>query len=131
MNILKGKVERVSLESSLSLVEVDVNRIKFYAMCIENASTSYLEKGASVRLMFKETTVIVGKGLNHSISIENKIAGCIFKIEKGKILSKVVVHTCIGHITAIISTERLHQMQFNLEDEVTAMIATTAIKLVK
>lgn len=132
MNQLKGKIKSIETSGSLSLVRVEVVDILLTAIIIDTPATvDYLNIGESIKVIFKETEVIIGKGINHQISLRNKLIGKIKKIELGDLLSKIIIETPAGDITSIITSNAVRNLEFNLGDEVTAMIKTNEMMLSK
>lgn len=130
MNNLKGNIESITTSGHLSLVKVNVRGTTLSAIVIDTPeSASYLKEGNSLNVVFKETEVIVAKGTEYQISLQNKISGKINHIESGELLSKVVVSTNVGDITSIITTNAVRQLQLNISDEITVMIKTNEIML--
>ncbi|PKV49065.1 molybdate transport system regulatory protein [Aquimarina sp. MAR_2010_214] len=130
MNVLQGKITSIKTNGSLSLVTVGIDDIYFNTIIIETPDTaSYLKQGNHIKMIFKETEVIVGKGVEHSLSIQNKAIGEIINIKKGKLLSTVIIDSTVGHLTAIITSDAADQMQLEIGEKITAMIKTTEIML--
>ena len=130
MNNLQGKIHDIKTSESLSLIYVMVNNCKITAIVIDTPKTNkLLEKGKNVTVIFKETEVIIGKGHNHEISMQNKFEGFIKHIESKNLLSKVTVSTKVGDIKSIITTNAVNQLQLTVNKEVTAMVKTNEIML--
>ncbi|WP_109299564.1 molybdopterin-binding protein [Aquimarina sp. AU474] len=130
MNTLEGKIASIKTNGSLSLVTINVNDILFQAMIIETPDTvSYLKKTNPVKVVFKETEVIISKGDGCELSIPNKVTGNISTIEKGVLLSKIIISTAVGDISAIITSDAMNEMILQIEEEVTILIKTTEIML--
>lgn len=130
MNILKGKIESVEENGSLSFVKINVDNFIFSSIIIENTDTaSYLKKGNSVNVIFKETEVVIGKGATHFISLQNKLIGNILEIKIGKLLSKLHINTSVGKITAIITSDAVSQLQLQIGEEIMVMIKSNEIML--
>ena len=130
MNILKGKIATIKTKGSLSLVKINVNDIFLNTIIIETPKTaSYLKKGNPINVVFKETEVIIGKGISHNLSLQNKVFGTILEIEKGDFLSKITIDAKVGKIVAIITSEAVEELQLSLNEKVTAMMQTTEIML--
>lgn len=130
MNIFKGAITSIKVSSSLSLVEINVNGIFFESIIIETPETaSWLKEGDEINVIFKETEVVIGKGLEHNVSMQNKIRGEILEIEKGELLSKLTIAAAIGEIVAIITSNAVHQLQLQVGETITAMIKTSEIML--
>ncbi|WP_103867270.1 molybdopterin-binding protein [Aquimarina sp. I32.4] len=130
MNVLKGKITAIKTTDSISIVTIQVASVFFSTILIETPDTApYLQKGNSIKIIFKETEVIIGKGTTHLTSIQNKIPGKIISIEKGVLLSKLIIDTAVGKITAIITSDATDQLQLKTGEKVTSMIKTTEIML--
>ena len=130
MNIFKGKITFIKASGSLSLVEVDVDGVFFKSIIIETPDTAaWLVNGHEINVIFKETEVVIGKGLQHTVSMQNKIPGEIFQIDNGALLSKITIGTTVGKIVAIITYNAVQQMQLEVGETITAMIKTNEIML--
>ncbi|MEO1263323.1 MAG: TOBE domain-containing protein [Bacteroidota bacterium] len=130
MNILKGIVKSVEVNGSLSLVRTEIAEITLTAIVVDTPETApYLKEGHLVKVIFKETEVIIGKGTQHQISLRNKLPGRIIKIETDNLLSKVVVETAVGKIASIITSNAVKNLPLQPGEEVTAMIKTNEMML--
>jgi molybdopterin-binding protein len=130
MNTLKGIVDSVTVKKSLSLVKIKVGPYNMTTIVIDTPESSpYLKHGEPVSVIFKETEVIIGKGNNHHISLQNKIMGTIESIESGDLLSKVILTTEVGKIVSVITTNAVSQLQLEIGAEVTAMVKTNEVML--
>ncbi len=132
MNILEGKITTIRTHGSVSLVTLQIGPVFLNTIILETQDTaSYLKQEHLVKVMFKETEVIIGKSIDLLVSIQNKVTGEILDIEKGALLSKVIIDTVIGTIIAIITSDAAQQLQLKVGEHVTAMIKTTEIMLSK
>ena len=130
MNILKGTIEKLTISGSLTLIGIKVGTIDMSAIVIDTPKTApYLKVGNTITVVFKETEVIIGKGIHHQISMQNKFIGKISAIESKELLSKVSIATSVGTINSIITTNAVKQLALNIGSEVTAMIKTNEILL--
>ena len=131
MNSLEGHIKEVHVNGSLSLVTVELSdQILFKAIIIENPETaSYLTAGHLVKVLFKETEVIIGKDVKHLISIQNQLRGVIKHIERGLLLSNILISTPAGDISSIITTNAVDQLGLEEELTVSAMVKTNEIML--
>ena len=130
MNTLKGEIVDIKVQGSLSLVGIQVNSVPFTSIVIANPNTvDYLEIGRKIDLLFKETEVIIAKSPIGNISLRNRMTGIVDKIEKGELLSKVVLSGNAGKITSIITTGALNELSIADGDEVIALIKTNEIML--
>ena len=130
MNVLKGKICSIKNNGELCLVSIQVGELKFSAIVIDTPQTcSYLQLKHPVKVIFKETEVIMATGKIHPISLQNRIPGTIFLIESDNLLSKVVVDSSVGKITSIITTNAVNQLGLEVGKEVIAMIKTNELML--
>ena len=112
MNILKGKISDIRVNGDLSIVKVDIGNTIFSTILIDTPDTAdYLKLDNEVRVIFKETEVILGVGDMSGISLRNKLVGEVSCIESDKLLSKVTINTSLGPITSIITSNAVKHLQ--------------------
>jgi len=132
MNILKGKIEEINVNGDLSIVKSIVGKIRFSTIVIDTPETaSFLQLNSPVKVIFKETEVIIGVGDMSGISLRNKLIGKVISIESDKLLSKLIIDTEVGEITSIITSNAVNQLKIKIGLEVTAMIKTNELMLSK
>lgn len=131
MNTLKGKISEVKVHGALSqVVTVLPDGTQIRSIVIETPdSAGYLKEGSAIQLIFKETEVILAKGINESISILNQIPGTVEDLKKGAILCEVVITTAAGSIAAVISREATDNMALEVGDAVIALVKQNEIML--
>ena len=131
MNSFKGEITHIEQEENLALIKIRVGEIYFTTIVIDSPETApYLQIGYPVQVLFKETEVLIGKGISPgTISLQNKIACTIQKIEKGKLLSKLVLESPVGRVVSIITTQAVQLLQLQQTDAVMAMVKTNEIML--
>ncbi len=131
MNRFSGKISKIEVNGSLSLVTVAASeRITIKTIIIETPETAaYLKIGNTIQVLFKETEVVLGLNQKHTISLQNRINGTIIQIEKGALLSKVVIDTEIGSLVSVVSTEAIKELNLEENQEVIAMIKLNEIML--
>ncbi|MGI9543650.1 MAG: TOBE domain-containing protein [Cyclobacteriaceae bacterium] len=130
MNILEGKIKAIKVDGHLSLVRIEVGTTVLTSIVIDTPATaSYLAPQHAVKVIFKETEVMLGKGTEHPISLQNRLIGRVKSIESGQLLSKLVLDTSAGSVTSIITTNAVKQLELTEGAEVTAMIKTNEMML--
>lgn len=130
MNILKGAIVTIKVSGNLSLITVNANGIFFKTIVIETPITaSWLTIGNEINVIFKETEVVIGKGLEHFVSLQNKVPGKIIDMQQGELMSKITVDTAVGNIVAIISLDAVMQLDLQIGETVSAMIKTNEIMI--
>lgn len=130
MNSLNGKISLIKTNGNISQVKVDLGEVSFCTVIIETPETaSYLKIGNPIQVIFKETEVIIGIGKQDTNSMQNRVEGLILGIEKGQILSKIIIKTEIGNITSFLTTDSSEKLELEIGSPVCAMIQTTEIML--
>lgn len=130
MNIINGEIASIKTNGSLSVVEVTVGENKFKTIVIDTPDTvEYLKIGNMVKLLFKETEVAIGIGDMSNISLQNKIAGVITKLELGDLQSKITLKTEIGSIKSIITSDAAQQLNLKEGIVANALIKTNEVML--
>ncbi|MDY8137179.1 TOBE domain-containing protein [Aquimarina sp. 2201CG5-10] len=131
MNNLQGQISNIQVNTNLSLVSVKINEnIELKAIVVETPKTaSYLQLKNPVKVLFKETEVILATNDVSNIGLLNKIKGTILTIEKGILLSKITIDTEIGEIISIIATEAINNLNLTNHKEVVVMIKINEIML--
>ena len=92
MNILHGEIMELLSEGELSLVKVLAYGQIFHSIVIDTPDSSpYLTKGHPVRLLFKETEVIIATTDPLSVSVRNQLRCRVKKITAGKLLCELTL----------------------------------------
>ena len=132
MNVLSGNIAEVRVNGELSIVRVKVGDHLLSSIVIDTPETAdYLVPGGEVRVIFKETEVIIGTGSTEGISLRNKFRGRVEKIDSVILLSKLTIGTPVGKITSIITSNAVSELGISEGSEVTAMIKTNELILSK
>ena len=130
MNSLLGNITEITTEGSLSLVKIKVQHTLFTAIVIDTPETAhYLKTGNSIKILFKETEVILAKKITGIISLQNKMECIIDSFEKGKLLCKIILRFGTYTIASVITRTAFDQLAIEENDEITAMIKTNEISL--
>ncbi len=132
MNVLKGNIAEVRVNGELSIVRVHVKDHLLSCIVIDTPETAdYLMPGAQVKVIFKETEVIIATGETKGISLRNKFVGKVVRIDSDILLSKLAIDTPVGEITSIITSNAVQELGVKVGTEVTAMIKTNELILSK
>jgi molybdopterin-binding protein len=102
------------------------------SIIVETQKTAdYLKVGNEVYILFKETEVSVGKNVQGLLSLRNQINCTVQNIEKGKVLSKVVLNFKNYNIVSIITTNSVEKLQLKIGDNVKAFIKSNEVSLME
>ncbi len=132
MNALTGEITTIEVNGNLSLVGIKVGDCHFKSIIVETPDTlPYLTVGNCIKVLFKETEVILGQGQDLQISLRNKMPAEVLAIEKGRLLAKLKLATNAGDIISIITSNAVEQLQLAVGSRVMAMVKTNEILLAK
>lgn len=131
MNSFSGHIAQIESSGNISIVSVAIDeKLTLKSVIIDTQETApYLKVGTAVKTLFKETEVIISLDQNLAISLQNRIAGTISEIEKGALLSRIVIDTENGSLVSIISTQAAENLKLTKGLNVTAMIKLNEIIL--
>ena len=148
MNTLTGEILEIVTEEQISLVKVKVDEWIFSSIVIDTpATSSWLQKGHPIKVLFKETEVIIALGSSLAISVQNKIPCTIKKIMTGKILCQLDLRmepatpalpatastarsgAAAPEIRSIITRNACEQLNLRENDKVLALIKTNEVSL--
>ncbi len=128
MNNLTGKILNVISDEHMSIVEMNVDGDVLKTIIIETPATAlFLKEGTGINILFKETEVSIAKDFSGMISLQNKIKCSVKEIQKGKLLSKIVLDFNGKEICSVITSGAVEQLKLKANDEVLALIKTNEI----
>ena len=130
MNILNGIISQIQSHEGISLVRVQSNDVTFSTIVLDTPETSdYLKIENPVKIIFKETEVVISKDLNPNISTQNKLLCRIESIHKGVILSQINLVHEQQIIKSIITRNACEELNLKENDTVLALIKTNEVSL--
>jgi molybdate transport system regulatory protein len=130
MNKLKAEISDIITSGELSLISLNVNSEKFSSLIV-NQNESYICKGNTVYMVFKETEVSIAKNLSGDISIRNRFPSVIKSIDKGQLLSEIKLDFKGAEISSIITTGSCERLGLKPGDEVEGLLKTTELLLMR
>lgn len=130
MNILNGTISQIQSHEGISLVRVQSNDVTFSTIVLDTPETSdYLKLQNPVKIIFKETEVVISKDLNPNISTQNKLLCRIESIHKGVILSQINLVHEQQVLKSIITRNACEELNLKENDTVLALIKTNEVSL--
>lgn len=130
MNILKGIIVEIQSYEGISLVKVKSHDFIFSSIVLDTPDTAdYLKENKAVKVIFKETEVIISKDLNLQISVQNQIPCIVKSVKKGIILSQINLVADKQNIQSIITSNACEQLNLKENDNVVALIKTKEVSL--
>jgi molybdate transport system regulatory protein len=116
----------------MSFINVDVNGDILSSFYLEGKNgPSKFKVNDPVTLLFKETEVGIAKNLTGMISLRNRFNAVIKKIEKGTILTRLVLKYKEYDIESVISTRSAVQMKLNVGEEIEWLVKTNEMTIMK
>jgi len=132
MNLFKGVISGLESTDMMSRVKVDVAGTSFSAVVLETVETApYLVVGGAISVLFKETEVILGKGISGKISLRNRGVAKVSKVERSPILTKVTMQHAAGSMVSVISTEGAADIGIAAGDEIQWFVKQNEISLAR
>jgi molybdate transport system regulatory protein len=135
LNKLRGRVVAVESNGHISLVDIKAEVAAaegdvFTATVLETPDGApYMQVGADVALMFKETEVSLAKNLSGLISLRNRFPVTVRSIEQGVILSAVGLDYRGQPLLCIITTRGMVRLELKVGDEVEALVKANEVVL--
>ena len=127
MNVLRGEIIDIITEQHLSLVKVRVNDVLLTSIVID--TPPFVKKTNFIKLLFKETEVIIAREAALAISVQNRIPCSVEKIKKGKLLCELTLVFGPHRLGSVITANACDQLQLREGDRVLALIKTNEISL--
>lgn len=132
MNRLKGQIVAIDCNEHMSLVDVAVGGDVYTATLLETPeSADYLKVGNRVTLLFKETEVSLAKNLSGLISLRNRFPATVRSIQRGDILSAVMLNYADKTLISVITTRGMDRLQLVVGDAVEALVKANEIALME
>lgn len=132
MNILTGVITQIQQSGAILLVDIDVDGQPFSALMMDSAiRPEWLQKSNSITLVFKETEVSLGKNISGLISLRNRMLCKVVQVDRGELLSKVIMQFHNHLISSAITTRSIDFLQIAVGDSVEAMVKSNEIALMK
>lgn len=132
MNKLHGIITEIASDDGMALITIQASGIKVTAIQVDaNDESMRLKPGDSLTVAFKETAMSIGKNISGDFSIRNRFEGEIIHIEKSKILTKIILNFNQISLVSVITTASAENLQLKVDDQVTGMVKTTDIILIK
>lgn len=132
MNKLKAAIINIESSEHISLVDLRVNGDIFSCVIIETPETAdYLKIGNEVFILFKETEVSIGKNLSGEISLRNQIPGSIKHLERGGVLTKVILDYRGMEIGSVITTRSAEKLNLQVGDAVTGLVKANEVSIME
>lgn len=123
MNKLKGKITNVESTDSISLVDVSVGKDGLSSIVLETPQTCpFISPGREVWLIFKETEVSINLDFDARISLRNRMRSTVKEIEKGRVLSRLVLDYGGNKVVSVITSRSVERLGIAVGDVVEGLV---------
>lgn len=130
MNFLTGRITAIRSSSSMSMVNIVVGNDTFSVIVIDTPKTAaYLKSGQPVKLLFKETEVMLGKNISGNFSVTNRFKATVKTVRQDILLTQVELDYQSKSIVALINTDSLALLNLKMGDVIDWLIESNEISL--
>jgi len=140
MNTLNGHIKTITTDQNISLVKALSEGQLFHSLVLDTPATSpWLKEGAPIRVLFKETEVMIALPPLH-ISVRNQLPCRITSITAGAILCELILSITADQsspqpaasgpvIRSIITRSACESLSLKENQDVIALIKTNEVSL--
>ena len=132
MNRIEVEIKQVQSSDGIILADLDAQGCSLMVMMIEATDLPvWLKTGNRVFAVFKESEVSIAKNLTGIISLRNRFPCKVMKIERGKLMSAILLQYKHFQLCSAITTRSVDALELNIGDEVLALIKANEISLMQ
>jgi molybdate transport system regulatory protein len=132
MNRIEVEIKQVHSSDGIILADLEAHSCSLIALMIEATDLPvWLKAGNRVFAVFKESEVSIAKNLKGIISLRNRFPCIVVKIERGKLMSIVLLQYEHIQLSSAITTRSVDALELNIGDEVLALIKANEISLMQ
>jgi len=129
MNTFKGTIAEIKSFDSFRLLQMTVNGMSVQAVTLE--LDDRFSVNTPVRVLVKESDVVIAKNRTGMLSIENRYCGVVTEITPGEIFSEIAIDTPLGPMTAIIGRNAQDYMKLVPGDSVNVFVRANEIAIME
>ena len=127
MNTLHAVITAIDHHESLCFLEVDASGITL-GILLFDLNPCFMV-GSRVEVLFKETEVVLAKGLAGEVSFTNRFSALISSIKSGCMLADITLQTEAGELSSIITMRALEKLGLKNNDKVMVLIKASQLSL--
>ena len=132
MNRIDVKITDINTSGGVILVDMEANNFPMSALLIDiEDNPEWLKRGNTLKVVFKESEVSIAKNLSGNISLRNKLPCIVKDIERGKLLSVVILDFKGKTIHAAITSRSVDSLELKPGNEVLALIKANELALMQ
>ena len=127
MNSLRASIKEIRTIDNLTLVNLAISTQNIELWSLELPPSITIDD--EVDLLVKSTDIILSKHINRDISCTNQLEANIYSIEKGVLLSSIVLDIEGYKLESLISTFSFESMVLTKGDPIYALIPQSDISI--
>lgn len=131
MNKIPATITDFEKSEGISLVNLKTDTDDFFCFVINMNTDVEIKSKKEIFMIFKETEVMLLKGIKPLTTVENYFPCTIKAIEKGNILSRVDLLYKQNKISTISATKTIEKMNFTSGENIFAMVSPSEIALME
>jgi molybdate transport system regulatory protein len=132
MNRIRVIIKEVTISGGVILVDMEAEDCLMSALLIDSAvNPGWLQKGASIYAIFKETEITLAKNLSGRISTRNRLPCTIRNVVRGQLMSVVSMQFGKYTIESAVTTRAVDLLELKAGQNVTALIKANEITLMQ
>jgi molybdate transport system regulatory protein len=132
MNKLTATIQQIQQSGAILLVDLNIEGQTFSAMLIESAiEPEWMAVGRTVDVVFKETEVSLAKAFSGQLSIRNRMACQVIGVERGGLMSKVIMRFHQYTVVSAITTRSVDALQIAVGDDITALVKSNEMSIME
>ena len=129
MNKIQAVITGIDSSGNLHRVSLAAGDEVFTAITLELGKDYTV--GASVEIHFKSAHVALAKNVAGEVSIANRVKATVLELQRGKLLTDILLGSNVGEFYALTTTEAVARMDISPGDTVTALMKASDLYLSK
>jgi molybdopterin-binding protein len=128
MNVLEGTVSRI-IRGRVNLVEIKTQHAEI--KCVTLGLPDFVESGARVKAVFKETNVLLSRTFPNGIAVENCMQCRVISVKKGLVLAEIRMDFFGTPLTAILTSGACENAGFDTGISLYALVCASDISVME
>jgi|GEM_PF-5347235 molybdopterin-binding protein len=128
MNVIEGTVSRI-IRGRVNLVEIKAQHTEI--KCVTLGLPDFVESGARVKAVFKETNVLLCRESPYGIAFENCMQCTAVSVKKGQVLAEIKLDFFGAPLTAVLTAGAFDNIGFNEGIKLYALVGASDISIME
>ena len=127
MSFINAKVYAIESEETLHIVTFACGTVFLKMMSLELSPD--IRIATEVKLQLKATSIALAKNLTGEVSTSNQITCQVESIERGKLLTSLIVTAKQLRLESIVSTTDIERLSLSVGENVTALFSASDLSI--